>query len=90
VLLAAFPAASWAVTVILVDPGWMTNPLTSQLLPPIAVPLSPRSVTQVTWTTPTLSDAVPPSEMVLLGAVNVAPDVGDVMLMTGGTVSAGV
>jgi hypothetical protein len=56
-----FPAASRAVTVTTFDPLSSTT-LAVQLFVPVAVPLRPRLLDQVTWVTPTLSDAVPPME----------------------------
>ena len=56
---AAFPAASLAVTVTRLEPDCRASPLMVQLVVPDARPLPPRSLTQVIWVTPTLSDAVP-------------------------------
>ena len=58
---AVLPAASCAVTVSTFVPSWMGIPLAVQLVVPLAVPLPPRLLAHVTWVTPTLSDAVPPS-----------------------------
>ena len=58
---AVLPAASRAVTVSTFVPGWSAIPLAVQLVVPVAVPLPPRLFAHVTWVTPTLSDAVPPS-----------------------------
>src|SRR2546428_257534 len=58
---AVLPAASCAVTVSTFVPGWRTIPLAVQLVVPVAVPVPPRLLTHVTWVTPTLSAAVPPS-----------------------------
>jgi hypothetical protein len=55
------PAASRAVTVSTFVPSRSTIPLAVQLVVPVAVPLPPRLFAHVTWVTPTLSDAVPPS-----------------------------
>jgi len=55
----AFPAASRAVMVTVLEPSWRAIPLVVQLLVPLATPLPPRLFDQVTWVTPTLSDAVP-------------------------------
>ena len=58
---AVLPAASSAVTVSTFVPGWSTILLTVQVVVPLAVPLPPRLFAHVTWVTPMLSDAVPPS-----------------------------
>ena len=58
---AVLPAASRAVTVNTFVPVWSTIPLAVQVVVPLAVPLPPRLFTHVTWVTPMLSDAVPPS-----------------------------
>jgi len=42
---------------------------------PVAVPLAPRLVDQVTWLTPMLSDAAPPRLRTLYAVVNVDPSV---------------
>jgi hypothetical protein len=89
-LVATLPAASCAVTVTAVEPGSRTNPVIVQLAVPAAVPLLPRSVDHVTCVTPTLSDAVPLRLSGLAEAVNVGLEVGEVMLIVGATVSAGV
>jgi hypothetical protein len=50
-------------------PGCSAIPLAVQLVVPVAVPLPPRLFAHVTWVTPTLSAAVPPSaigELVVL------------------------
>src|SRR5262249_36940346 len=60
------PAASWAVTVRRFVPSWMGIPLAVQLVVPVAVPLAPRLVAQVTWVTPTLSAEVPPTVRTVL------------------------
>jgi hypothetical protein len=49
------------VTVSTFVPSRSTIPLAVQLVVPVAVPLPPRLFAHVTWVTPTLSDAVPPS-----------------------------
>ena len=84
---ATFPAASAAVTVICVDPLAKATPLIVQLVVPVAMPLAPRSVVQVTWVTPTLSDAVPPKLIVLPDEVKLPADVGEVMATVGGVAS---
>ena len=53
-------AASRAVTVRTFDPLCSVTPEADQLVVPLAVPLPPRLLDQVTCVTPTLSDAVPP------------------------------
>ena len=58
---AVLPAASCAVTVSTFVPGWSAIPLAVQLVVPVAVPPPPRLFAHVTWVTPTLSDAAPPS-----------------------------
>jgi hypothetical protein len=58
---AVLPAASRAVTVSTFVPGWRMTPLAIQLVVPVAVPLPPWLFVHVTWVTPTLSEAVPPS-----------------------------
>src|SRR5262245_8007409 len=56
--LAGLPAASRAVTVITLSPGFRST-ATFQFVVPVAVPEPPRLFTQLTCVTPTLSDAVP-------------------------------
>ena len=65
-------------------------PLTDQPVVPVAVPLPPRSFTQVTCVTPTLSEAVPPRLIGVAVAVCVALPVGVVIVTAGFVVSAGV
>src|SRR5262245_15241170 len=81
------PAASRAVTVSTFDPDCRTMPLAVQLVVPVAVPEPPRLLAQVTWVTPTLSDAVPCRVMEALPVVYEAPD-GDVIETVGFVVSA--
>jgi hypothetical protein len=81
------PDASEAVTVICVEPDAKVSPLMVQLVVPAAMPLAPLSVDQVTCVTAALSDAVPAKLIVLLDAVKLEPEVGDVMTMVGGVVS---
>jgi hypothetical protein len=64
-------------------------PVTVQVVVPLAVPLPPRSLTHVTWVTPTVSVAVPPRVRGLLLVLKVGFEVGDVMLTVGGVVSGG-
>src|SRR5262245_61097914 len=54
------PAASLAVTVMTLAPGFRTTPATVHAVVPEAVPLPPRSFDQVTCVTPNASEAVPP------------------------------
>src|SRR3990172_6175555 len=86
---AVLPAASRAVTVRTFDPDWSATPLAVQDVVPLAVPLPPRLFVQVTWVTPTLSEAVPPRVRGLVLVLYVALDVGAVMDTLGGVVSGG-
>jgi hypothetical protein len=52
----------------------------------VAVPLPPWLLLHVTWVTPVVSDAVPPSVIGLVVAVNVGAVVGLVMAMVGAAV----
>jgi hypothetical protein len=56
-------AASRAVTVRTFAPLCRVIPKAVQEVVPVAVPLPPRLLAQVTWVTATLSDAVPPMVM---------------------------
>ena len=85
---AVLPAASCAVTVSTFVPSWRAIPLAVQLVVPLAVPLPPRLLAHVTWVTPTLSDAVPPNIRGELPVLYVDAEVGEVMAMMGGVVSA--
>src|SRR2546429_8762078 len=87
VAVAVLPAASCAVTVSTFVPSWRAIPLAVQLVVPLAVPLPPRLLAHVTWVTPTLSDAVPPSVRGELLVLYVDAVVGAVMAMVGGVVS---
>ena len=60
------PALSLAVTVIRLLPLVRLIPKMLQLVVPVAVPLAPLSLIQVTMDTPILSEAVPDKEMVLV------------------------
>jgi hypothetical protein len=62
-------------------------PLAVQLVVPVAVPLPPRSLAQVTCVTPTVSDAVPPSVRVGLLVAKVGFVVGVVMVTVGALAS---
>ena len=83
------PAASRAVTVRILDPFTNAIPVTDHEVVPVAVPLPPALLTQVTCVTPTLSEAVPPMLSGLVLSVYVRPDVGDVKAIVGGVVSTG-
>ena len=63
-----FPAASRAVTVIVLVPFCRVMPLTFHELVPLAVPLPPSEFDHVTCVTPVLSEAVPPRLSVALAA----------------------
>ena len=63
-------------------------PLAVQFVVPVAVPLPPRSLAQVTCVTPTESDAVPPSVSVVLLVVKVGFVVGVVIVTVGALASA--
>ena len=52
-------AASRALTVMVLVPDWRAMPAALQLVVPLAVPLPPRSLDQLTCVTLTLSEAVP-------------------------------
>ena len=80
-------AASRAVTVSTFAPLCSVIPATDQLVVPLAVPLPPRSLAQVTWVTPTLSEAVPPMLSEARLAVVVELLVGDVIVTVGSVVS---
>ena len=85
---AVLPAASRAVTVSTFDPGCRTIPLAVQLVVPVAVPLPPALFVHVTWVTPTLSDAVPPSVRGVVLVLKVGLEVGEVTVSVGGVASA--
>jgi len=82
-----FPAASVAVTVIWLDPLSSVTPAALQELVPAATPWAPRSVAQVTCVTPTLSEALPLTVMLVLVVLKVDDEVGEVMLIVGAVVS---
>jgi hypothetical protein len=90
VAVAVFPAASRAVTVTTFVPASSGIPAALQLAVPVAVPLPPRSLTHVTCVTPTLSDAVPPTVIVVAVVVTVPVVVGVVMAIVGRVVSVSV
>ncbi len=83
VALAVLPAPSRAVTVSTLVPDCNAIPLADQLVVPLAVPLPPWLLLHVTWVTPMVSDAVPPSVIGLVAVVNVAAVVGLVMATVG-------
>ena len=58
-----------------------------QFVVPLALPDAPRSVTQLTCVTPTLSDAVPETVNGEDAAVYVVPEVGPLMVTVGAVVS---
>src|SRR5439155_18551266 len=87
VSVAVLPAASVAVTVRVFGPGCRTIPLAVQLVVPVAVPLPPALFVHVTWVTPTLSDAVPPSVRGVVLVLKVGLEVGAVMATVGGVAS---
>ena len=64
-------------------------PEIDQLVVPLAVPLPPLLLTQLTEDTPTLSEAVPDKEIALVVVEYVVLVVGDVMVMVGEVVSGG-
>ena len=85
-----FPALSDAVTVITFSPAARVMPVTLQLVVPEAVPDPPFEFAQVTWLTPTASDAVPPMLRLLDPVAKKASVVGELMLTTGAVVSGTV
>src|SRR3989441_1135140 len=87
VSVAVLPAASVAVTVSTFVPGCRTIPLAVQLVVPVAVPLPPALFVHVTWVTPTLSDAVPPSVRGVVLVLKVGLEVGEVTVSVGGVAS---
>ena len=81
-------AASLAVTVITLVPLYNVIPLRLHEVVPLQTPLPPLLLDQVTWVTPTLSEAVPPmfSELLLVEYVELV--VGEVMVIEGSVVSS--
>gem|GEM_PF-4714315 len=61
--------------------------LADQLEVPLAVPLPPRLLDQVTRVTPTASEAVPLNVTVAFGVVYVEPEVGLTIVIAGAVVS---
>src|SRR3990172_2154189 len=88
VVVPVFPAASRAVTVSTLVPGWRGIPLADQVAVPLAVPLPPRSFVQVTRVTPMLSVVVPPRPSGLAPVVYVGADVGEGIITVGWLASA--
>jgi len=80
-------AASRAVTVMTFAPLCSVTPVMLQLVVPVAVPLPPRSLLQLTCVTPTASAAVPLTLSVAELLVYVVDVVGAVMEMVGAVVS---
>src|SRR5262249_31464911 len=80
-------AVSRAVTVSTLSPGCSTIPLADQFVVPVAVPLPPRLLDQLTCATAMLSPAVPPSVNGLVLVVNVGFVVG-VVIVTDGAVGS--
>jgi hypothetical protein len=82
------PAASRAETVRVLEPGRSAIAPVVQVVVPVAMPLPPWLFVQVTWVTPTLSEAVPPKVRVEPLVVKVGLVVGDAMVTEGAVVSA--
>lgn len=82
------PAASRAETVRVLEPDRSAIAPVVQVAVPVAMPLPPWLFVQVTWVTPTLSEAAPPKVRVEPLAVKVGLAVGDVMVTEGAVVSA--
>jgi hypothetical protein len=81
------PAASRAVTTRVLVPDTSEIDAMLQFVVPDAAVLAPPFSVYVTCVTPTLSDAVPPIDIVLDEVENVDALVGDVMLTLGAVVS---
>jgi hypothetical protein len=83
-----FPAASRALTVMTFEPT--CNPMddAAQLVVPDALPPPPRLLLQLTDETPTLSEALPPIEIVAPDVVKLAAAVGDAIEIAGAVESA--
>src|SRR6185436_18517910 len=79
-------AASRAVTVRTFVPSCSETAGTLQLVVPLAMPLPPRSLLQVTWTTPTLSVAAPVSDITLVKIEKFGSEVGLVIVTPGALV----
>ncbi len=82
------PFRSVAVTAMMLTPPASGMPDAVQLVVPIAEPLPPRLLTQVTDAMPVSSVAVPASVMLDAAEVKVGSAVGEVMVMTGGVPAA--
>ena len=80
----ALPLTSVAVTAMMLTPPASGMPAAVQLVVPVAAPLPPRLLTQVTEATPVSSAAVPASVMLDASEVKVGSAVGEVMVITGG------
>ena len=65
------PATSLAVTVIVLFPDCRLMPVADQSAVPVAVPEPPLLLTQLTWVTPWLSEALPLRVMLLFDVVYV-------------------
>src|SRR2546428_6640544 len=89
VALPGFCAASFAVIVMTFAPASSGMPAAVQLVVPVAGPFPPRSFAHVTWLTPTLSLATPPTVSGVVFVADVAPAVGLVIATVGGVVSGG-
>jgi hypothetical protein len=83
------PAASFAVTVNIFSPFESCILEIDQDVAPLAVPLPPLELTQVTWLTPTLSEALPDKLMEELFVLYLLLLVGDLIVTTGAVVSGG-
>ena len=83
------PAASCAVTVITLSPSCKDMPGTDQEVVPDAVPDPPVLFAQLTWVTPTLSEADPPSLDRMIVVLGQGVDVGGVRVIVGYRVSGG-
>ena len=68
-------------------PDCSGTPLTDQVVVPDATPLPPRSFVQLTWVTPTLSEAVPPRFSGVVLVLKVGALVGVVIVTVGAVVS---
>jgi hypothetical protein len=91
VSVAVFPAASRATTAITLFPETSATEAIVQLVVPVAVPFAPVArFVHTTAVTPTLSDAVPPSESGEEAVVYVGEEVGEVIVQVGAVVSGGV
>jgi len=85
-----FPEASWAVTVMTLLPRVRATLGMVQLEVPVAVPLPPALLAQVTELTATLSAATPLTVIAALEETNVGLGVGTWMAMVGAVMSVKV